>query len=374
MRHIIEQVELRHVRLRLKSSFRTSFGREFDRECILIRLFSEGEQGWGECVAGSEPGYSYETVGTAWHVLKTFFIPALLIKGVESARFLQLELKEYRGHPLARAGLEMALWDLEGRKSTRSLMDMLDGSSPRVPVGVSIGIQERPEDLLDRIGQYLDNGYSRVKIKIAPGADIEVLRAVRSQYPDLRLWVDANAAYTPQDTELIEQFDGFGLELIEQPLYPDDLVEHADLQRKLNTPICLDESIHHLRDAQHALRLGSCRVINLKPARVGGYQVACEIETFCREGQIPVWCGGMLETGIGRAANLALASRAGFCLPGDISATDRYYETDIVEPEFTLNTDSTIDVPQQPGLGIKVDLENLDKHTLREEIIRPQDV
>lgn len=366
----IDQVELYHVRLRLKSKFQTSFGEEQDRECVLIRLLSDGEQGWGECVAGAEPGFSYETVGTAWHVLESFFIPALYQGDVRSPEELHHALRAYRGHPLAKAGLEMAIWDLQGRLRGESFAALIGGAAARIPVGVSIGIQEKPELMLEQIAGYLTAGYQRIKIKIAPGADLDVLDAVRNAYPDLRLWVDANAAYSPDESEFFKRLDTYQLELIEQPLYDDDLVEHAALQRTLSTDLCLDESIHHLRDARHAVELGSCRVINIKPGRVGGYLMACEIESFCRFKSIPVWCGGMLETGIGRAANLAIASRPGFSLPGDISASDRYYENDIAIPAFTLNEDSTIDVPRGPGLGVEVDLEFLKKAALKTGVFR----
>lgn len=358
------QVELRNVRMRLKSDFRTSFGLERDRDCILISITDGEGQGWGECVAGAEPGYSYETVGTAWHVLSEFFVPAMFTHHVGAPTELSAMLGRFRGHPLAKAGLEMALWDLHGRKTGKSLFELIGGERTRIPVGVSIGIQESTQGLIDQIDAYMEQGYRRVKIKIAPNHDIDLVKAVREEYPNLELWVDANAAYQPRDVDLFKKMDAYGLGLIEQPLYEDDLVEHSRLQEQLSTDICLDESIHHLRDARHAVQLHSCRVINIKPARVGGLSMACEIESFCRQQGIPVWCGGMLETGIGRAANLALASRAGFSLPGDISATSRYYEQDICAPEFRLNDDSTIDVPQGPGLGIQLDTDALEAVTV----------
>ncbi len=351
----IERVELRHVRMRLKSDFRTSFGLERDRECLLVCIHADGERGWGECVAGAEPGFSYETVGTAWQILKDFFVPAVFEQGVSSPEKLRAALGKYRGHPLARAGLEMAFWDLNGRISGKSFGELIGGKKAQVQVGVSIGIQENAEGMLEQIAKYLDEGYRRIKVKVAPGADLHVLNAIRDEHPERELWVDANAAYSLADIETLNAFDALSLGLIEQPLHEDDLIDHAELQRQISTDICLDESIHHLRAARHAIKLGSCRVINIKPARVGGYLVASEIEAFCRELGVPVWCGGMLETGIGRAANLALASRPGFSLPGDISASDRYYEQDICETEFKLNEDSTIDVPSGPGLGVQVD-------------------
>lgn len=368
----IEQVELRHIRMRLKSDFRTSFGLERDRDCLIIRVWGEGLQGWGECVAGAEPGYSYETTGTAWHVLTEFFIPMLFRQTASSAAALHDGLDVYRGHPLARAGLEMALLDLEAQRAGISFSTLLGGTKSSVPVGVSIGIQENQERMLDQVADYLAQGYSRVKVKIAPGSDLPILRAIRAAHPELELWVDANAAYSSDDTDLFRAMDDLDLGLIEQPLFEDDLIEHARLQERIKTPVCLDESIHHLRDAQHAVQLGSCRVINIKPARVGGYLKACGIEAFCEEQGLPVWCGGMLETGIGRAANLALASRAGFCLPGDISASDRYYPEDICQPEFVLMEGSEIQVPDAPGLGIQMKLDLLEDLTLTKVLLKPE--
>ncbi|MGD2058440.1 MAG: o-succinylbenzoate synthase [Anaerolineales bacterium] len=372
MKPLLQEVELRHLRMRLKSDFRTSFGLERDRDCILISVRDEGEQGWGECVAGAEPGYSYETVGTAWHVLSEYFVPAVFAENVRTPADLHAALGKYRGHPLARAGLEMALWDLEGKKHSKSLFELIGGVRSRIPVGVSIGIQESAQDLLAHVDAYLDQGYRRVKIKIAPGDDLKLIEAVREAHPNLHLWVDANAAYSSADIELFKKMDAYNLGLIEQPLYEDDLIEHSRLQEQLITDICLDESIHHVRDARHAVQIGACRVINIKPARVSGLSMACEIESFCGQEGIPVWCGGMLETGIGRAANLALASREGFILPGDISGSSRYYEKDICEPEFKLNDDSTIDVPMEPGLGIYLDEDALEAVTIDKMVLKSE--
>jgi O-succinylbenzoate synthase len=265
----------------------------------------------------------------------------------------------------------MALWDLHGRKTGKSLFELIGGERTQIPVGVSIGIQKSTQELLDQIDVYLEQGYRRVKIKIAPEHDMESVEAVKGGHPNLELWVDANAAYQPRDVDLFKKMDAYALGLIEQPLYEDDLIEHSRLQEQLSTDICLDESIHHLRDARHAVQMHACRVINIKPARVGGLSMACEIESYCRQQKIPVWCGGMLETGIGRSANLALASRKGFSLPGDISASSRYYEKDICEPEFRLNEDSTIDVPKGPGLGIRLDMDVLEAMTVDRLVLKP---
>jgi O-succinylbenzoate synthase len=363
----LEAVELYHVRMRLRSPFRTSFGVEHDRHCIILRVESQGIHGWGECVAGDFPGYSYETTETAWHVLKDFFIPALVSTSKSSPEGLSDALGAFKGHPLARAGLEMALWDLEGKQRDRSLRDMLGGKRVRVRVGVSIGIQADLQAMLKAIESYLEQGYQRIKIKIKPGTDIDIVAGVRQHYPDLRLQVDANSAYCIEDAERLRQLDDFDLQLIEQPLAEDDLLDHAHLQAQLMTPICLDESILSERHARQALDIGACKVINIKSGRVGGLSEGKAIHQHCLERNIPVWCGGMLETNIGRAANLALAALPGFTMPGDISASDRYYAEDIARPGFNLNPDSTIDVPNQPGLGVEVDLKALERFTLKKE-------
>jgi O-succinylbenzoate synthase len=364
----IERVELRHIRMRLLSPFETSFGVEHDREALVLCLWADGLEGWGECVAGAFPGYSYETVGTAWHALEGFFLPAVMGHSIDGVSHYRALIERYKGHPQARAGLELALWDLQGKAEGRSLRSLLGGEAERVPVGVSIGIQSDAASLVRAAGEYLDLGYRRIKVKIKPGRDVEEVQAVRRAFPQAALQVDANSAYTLADTQGLKALDGFDLLLIEQPLAEDDLVDHARLQAELQTAVCLDESILTARHARQALDLGACRVINIKPARVGGLAEAVAIHDLCRARAIPVWCGGMLETGIGRAANLALASLPGFTLPGDISASARYYARDIAAPTFALNPDSTIDVPTGPGLGVEVDLDELDRVTVRREV------
>ncbi len=367
----IDSVTLRHIRMRLKSPFVTSFGVELDRDCLIIEVKSQGTSGWGECVAGSAPGYSYETADTAWHVLTEFFIPVLLKSGIAAPGDLTERLAEFKGHPLARAGLELALWDLFGRWSKRSLAEMLGVSRGRVPVGVSVGIQPTTSDLIETVHGYVGQGYPRVKLKIRPGRDVDDVAAVHAAFPWLPLQVDANSAYTIGDVSIFRAMDNFGLLLIEQPLAEDDLLDHSLLQSALRTPLCLDESILSLRHARQALEIDACRVINIKQARVGGLTEAVAIHDLCFEYGIPVWCGGMLETGIGRAANLALAGLPGFQLPGDISASDRYYDRDVAEPTFSLNSDGTIDVPTGVGLGVEVDSRALRAVTLREESFKP---
>lgn len=365
----IDSIELFHLRMRLKTPFATSFGVEHDRDCVLIRARADGQVGWGECVAGGFPGYSYETAATAWHVLADFFIPALLARPVESIDGFRRGIAKYRGHPMARAGLEMALWDLWGKVEGRSLRQLLGGERERISVGVSVGLQADVPALLATVRGYLDAGYARVKLKIKPGRDIDEVRAVRQAHPELPLQVDANSAYTLTQVGVFQAMDDLGLLLIEQPLAEDDLLDHAKLQAQLATPLCLDESILSARLAGQALEIGACRVINIKAGRVGGLSEAVAIHDLCLVAGAPVWCGGMLETGIGRAANLALASLPGFSLPGDISASERYYDEDIVEPLFTLNPDSTIDVPNGAGLGVEIVPEALERATLRRQRI-----
>ena len=361
----LEAIDIFHLSMRLRNPFRTSFGVEHDRECLILRIEADGLIGWGECVAGEFPGYSYETTETAWHVLEDFFIPALARHPSLAPQELRNALKGFKGHPLARAGLEMALWDLLGKQQGRSLKELLGGQRVSVPVGVSIGIQRDLSAMLAKVDDYLTQGYQRIKVKIKPGADLDIIEGVRKQHPGVRLQVDANSAYRIEDAEHLIHLDEFNLELIEQPLAEDDILDHARLQKQLKTALCLDESILCLRHTKQAVEAGACRVINIKPGRVGGLSEARAIHNYCNEVDVPVWCGGMLETNVGRAANLAIATLPGFRLPGDISASARYYETDIAGPGFALNHDSTINVPEQPGLGIEMDLEALERFSLR---------
>jgi O-succinylbenzoate synthase len=365
----IDAAELYHVAMRLQRPFETSFGVEQDRHCLLIRLEAEGLTGWGECVAGKFPGFSYETAGTAWHMIEDHLLPAVLGREFSGATELPGWTAHIQGHPMAKAGLELAAWDLQAQEERNSLAELLGADRAQVPVGVSIGIQREVDTLLQIVEQHAADGYQRVKLKIKPGRDLEPVGAVRGAYPDLALQVDANAGYSPAQSETLEALDEFGLVLIEQPYAKDELLAHAALQDRISTPICLDEGIESARQAEQALALDACRIINIKAGRVGGLTEAVAIHDLCIGREVPVWCGGMLETGIGRAANLALAGLPGFTLPGDISATDRYYERDIAEPRFALNADGTISVPNRPGLGVDVDLETLERFTLRKQRI-----
>jgi O-succinylbenzoate synthase len=367
---IIHEITMRHLRMTLRSPFETSFGSIHTRDCILLEAHAEGILGYGECVADRDPGFSYETTQTAWHVLRDFLIPAILGSKLENAKDLQEQLHFVRGHPMAKAGLEMTLWDLHGKLHDLSLRQMLKGPRADVEVGVSVGIQETPQALVDTVGSYISEGYKRIKIKIKPGRDVPDTQAVREAYPDLLLQVDANSAYTLETASVLKPLDEFGLLLIEQPLAPDDLWDHHHLQKEFHTPICLDESIISPRHARQAMEMDACRVINIKAGRVGGLSKSIEIHNLCSDQDVPVWCGGMLETGVGRAANLALASLPNFRLPGDISATERYYEQDITFEKFTLNPDSTITVPTGPGLGVTIDMGALADVTLEETTLR----
>ncbi|MFQ5922018.1 MAG: o-succinylbenzoate synthase [Anaerolineales bacterium] len=363
----IDAVEIHHISMPLVRRFETSMHVEHDRESLLIHVEGDGLEGWGECVAHLDPWYSYETIGTAWHVLEDFLVPAILGVELDSAVKFPGRVKGIKGHPMAKAGLELALWDLEGRKERKPLVELLGAERRRVEVGVSIGIQDDVGTLLCLIQDHLAEGYRRIKLKIKPGTDLEIVRAVREAHPDLRLQVDANAAYDVRQSHIFEEMDPLALQLIEQPFPAEDLQAHAALQARLSTPVCLDESIDSAMMARQALDLAACRVINIKPGRVGGLTEALQIHDLCLERDIPVWCGGMLETGIGRASNLALASLPGFTLPGDISATDRYYEVDVANPRFELNSDGTIDVPNGAGLGVVVDRTALERFTIRTE-------
>lgn len=355
----IEQIELHHIELPLVSPFETSFGREQTRACILVAVHAEGRTGWGECVADKGPWYSPETVQTAWHVYHDFLIPALLGQDIQTPHDVVAQFARVRGHEMARAGLENAVWDLHAQAQGISLARLLGGERSRVPVGVSVGIEPTIDALIAKVEQFVADGYGRVKLKIKPGWDLDVVRAVRERWPELPLQVDANSAYTLADVPTFQALDEWGLLLIEQPLHYEDIVDHARLQAQITTAICLDESIHGAEHARWALDAGACRVINIKVGRVGGLTAAKQIHDLCAERGVPVWCGGMLETNVGRACNLALASLSNFTLPGDISASARYYRDDVATPNFVLNDDSTISVPTSPGLGVQILQERL---------------
>jgi o-succinylbenzoate synthase len=344
-------VELLRVRMPLVTPFRTSFGTQEVRDLVLVRAVTSEGEGWGECGAMAAPVYSSEYVDGVEHVLRTYLVPALLAAGEVTANKVGPLLAKFKGHRMAKSALEMAVLDAELRAHGMSFAAALGSTKDSVPCGVSVGIMGSIPQLLEVVGGYLDAGYLRIKLKIEPGWDVEPVRAVRERFgDDVLLQVDANTAYTLSDIPLLQRLDPFGLLLLEQPLEEEDVLGHAELAKHLHTPICLDESVVSARSAADAIRLGACRIVNIKPSRVGGYLEARRVHDVCAAHGIPVWCGGMLETGLGRAANVALASLPGFTLPGDTSASDRFYRTDITKP-FVLEA-GRLPVPSEPGLGV----------------------
>ncbi|HYM51751.1 MAG TPA: o-succinylbenzoate synthase [Candidatus Limnocylindrales bacterium] len=366
----IEAVELRVLKMRLLKPFRTSFGEQQDRYPLLVRLEIGGRSAWGECVAGEGPWYSSETVETAWQIMRGYLIPSMLGRDIPDVAALERLFLPVRGHHMAKAALEMAFTGALAESARKSLASYLGGTRDRIETGVSIGIQPTTDALLALIAGHLQEGYRRIKIKIEPGWDVLAVGAVRERYPEISLMADANAAYDIDDLNHLLELDRYGLLMLEQPLPPGDLIDHAALQQRMRTPICLDESIESARDARQALQIDACRVINIKPGRVGGFAESRRIHDLAAAGGIPVWCGGMLETGIGRAGNVALASLPNFRLPGDLSASDRYWAEDIVDPPFILKKGGLIDVPGRWGLGVRVKVDLVDRLTVRRELLR----
>jgi len=350
--------------------FETSFGRTYSRRILLITVHSEGVDGWAESVVGEDPFYSSEWIETAWPTLMQYLIPALLGKRVESARDCAALFAKVRAHRMAKAGLENALWDAEARQKQLPLWKLLGGTRREILCGVSIGIQDSVEQLLDKIQIELAAGYRRIKIKVKPGWDVNVLEKIRSRWADITLSCDANSAYTLDQVEHLREFDQFNLLMIEQPLWNDDIYYHARLQKELRTSICLDESIVSVRSAAFAVDTGACRIINVKVGRVGGFSEALKIHDLCHANKIPVWCGGMLETGIGRAHNIALSTLQNFSLPGDVSASKRYWKEDIIEPEVEVSSNGMIAISDEPGTGYRVKEDLIEKLTVRKETLR----
>jgi O-succinylbenzoate synthase len=369
----ISSVELREIRLPLIHFFETSFGRTTERRILLVRVTDKhGVEGWGECTAGEGPFYSEEWIETAWTTIKTFLAPMVVGKEIVSAADTWERMRPVRGNRMAKAAIETACWDLEARALGRPLWKHLGGMHGEISSGVSLGIQNTPEALIEKIEKELTAGYQRIKIKIKPGWDVKIIAQVRERFPDIRLMADANSAYTLADVALFKQMDQYNLMMIEQPLAHDDIFDHAELQKQIATPICLDESIHSSDEARHAIQLGSTRIVNLKLGRVGGHAQAKRVERVCRENNIPVWCGGMLESGIGRAHNIAMATLEGFTLPGDVSASARYWEEDIIDPPVTVTVRGTIVAPEKPGLGFDINRARIDSLTVRKEAIHAQ--
>ncbi len=366
----IEAITLRELHMPLVHFFETSFGRTYSRRVFLLTAHCEGVDGWGECVAGEDPFYSSEWIETAWPTIKHYLAPAVLGKTLDSARESVPLLARVRGHRMAKAALENALWDAEARQKQQPLWKLLGGTRREIECGVSIGIQDSIEQLLQKIEIELAAGYRRIKVKVKPGWDVNVLERIRSRWSEIVLSCDANSAYTPDQVEHLRKFDQFNLLMIEQPLWNDDIYYHARLQRELRSAICLDESIHHARDAAAAIETGACRIINIKVGRVGGFTDALRVHEVCKQTNIPVWCGGMLESGIGRSHNVALSTLENFRLPGDVSASKRYWKEDIIDPEVEVSPQGMIAVRDVPGTGYRVREDLIEKLTVRKETIR----
>ena len=361
----IERVEVRELALPLRDPFETSFARTTRKEFLLVSVSADGVTGYGECVADRDPFYLPETNGTVWHVLDEFLIPLLLGLDITHPREVLPGLARVRGHEMAKAALEMAVWELWARRQGVPLHRVLGGDKTAIEAGVSVGLQDDEAALVRKVEAEIAAGYRRIKIKIKPGRDRALVRALRARFGPVPLMVDANSAYTLDDAARLAELDEFALMMIEQPLGWSDIVDHATLQRLIRTPVCLDESIRSADDARHALDLGACRVINIKAGRVGGFAASLAIHDLCLARGVPVWCGGMLESGVGRLANVHLQTLPGFSLPGDTSASARYFEEDLVDPPVVVSTDGRIAVPDRPGIGHDLVWPRIDRATVR---------
>jgi o-succinylbenzoate synthase len=366
----IESITLREIQMPLVHFFETSFGRTTGRRILLISVHGDGITGWGECTAGEHPFYNEESIDTAWDVIRDYLAPALLGKKIERGTECPALFAKVRGHRMAKGGIENAVWDGLAIEKQVPLWKMVGGSLNEINCGVSIGIQDSPEQLLEKIAIELAAGYQRIKLKVKPGWDLNILEKVRTRWPSITLSCDANSAYTLEDVDHLKKFDAFNLLMIEQPLWNDDIAGHAKLQPLLKTSLCLDESILHARDAAAAIEAGACRIINIKLGRVGGFTESIATHDVCKKAGIPVWCGGMLEAGIGRVHNIAMSTLPNFKLPGDVSASARYWKEDIIEPAVMVSAKGTISVPQGPGRGFEVKEDLVRKLTVREESLR----
>jgi o-succinylbenzoate synthase len=366
----VEAVTLREIQMPLVHFFETSFGRTTERRILLVTLHTDGPEGWGECVAGEDPFYSDESVETAWYALERYLVPAMLGRSIERGADAPAVMARVRGHRMAKGALEDALWDAEAQARHVPLWKLLGGTQREIACGVSIGIQNSHEQLLEKIATELDAGYCRIKVKCKPGWDVEVFEKIRARWPEILLSCDANSAYTLEQVPLLKAFDRFNLLMIEQPLWHDDFYFHAQLQKQLKTAICLDEAIHGRRDAQAAIELGACRIINIKVGRVGGFSEAVAVHDVAKRAGIPVWCGGMLESGIGRSHNIALSTLPNFTLPGDVSASKRYWKEDIIEPAVEVSPQGMIKVPQEPGRGFALKKDLIEKLTVRKKTLQ----
>jgi O-succinylbenzoate synthase len=366
----VEAITLREIHMPLVHFFETSFGRTTERRILLLTIHTDGPEGWGECVAGEDPFYSEESIDTAWYATERYLAPALLGKKIERAGDAVALFGKVRGHRMAKGAMENAIWDAEAQARNVPLWQLLGGTQKELACGVSIGIQNSHEELLEKIATELNAGYRRIKVKCKPGWDVEVFARIRARWPEIVLSCDANSAYTLDQIEHLKKFDGFNLLMIEQPLWHDDFYFHARLQKQLKSSICLDEAIHGWRDAQAALELGACKIINIKVGRVGGFSEAIAVHNVAHRGGVPVWCGGMLETGIGRAHNIALSTLANFTLPGDVSASKRYWKEDIIEPAVEVSPQGFIKVPETPGRGFKIKTDLIEKLTVRKQLLK----
>jgi O-succinylbenzoate synthase len=363
----IREITLQEIRMKLVAPFETSMERTEVRRILLVQANVDGVTGWGECVAGESPYYSPETTDTAWLILRDFLWPMIKGKEFAAAGDVWDLLRRVRGHNMAKASLEAAVWDAEAKQKGVPLSKLIGGVREEIASGVSVGIKESLDELAAAVQKELAAGYQRIKIKIKPGKDVELVRRLRQDFPRIKLMVDANSAYTLSDWPLLKQLEGFYLMMIEQPLGWDDLYSHVELQKKLDTPICLDECIHSEEQARAAIELGACKIINIKLGRVAGHTVARRIHDLCQKHGVPVWCGGMLESGVGRAHNVALSTLPNFSLPGDVAASKRYWEEDIIDPEVVVSPQGTIRVPASPGIGYEPRLDRIDKLTARKE-------
>jgi o-succinylbenzoate synthase len=368
----IEAVTLREIRMPLVHFFETSFGRTYSRRILLVTVHCDGLHGWAECVAGEEPFYSSEWIESAWLTITHYLAPALLGTTIDKGRDVPGLYAKIRGHNMAKASLENAVWDAEAQEKRKPLWQLLGGTRSEIACGVSIGIQDSIDQLLEKIEHELAAGYRRIKVKVKPGWDVNVLEKIRSRWADILLSCDANSAYTLDELEHLRTFDQFNLLMIEQPLWHDEIYYHARLQKELRTSICLDESIVNARSAAFAVETGACRIINVKVGRVGGFVEAKKIHDICQRQNIPVWCGGMLESGIGRAHNIALSTLENFRLPGDVSASQRYWKEDIIEPEVEVSAQGTIAVSDAPGRGYRLREDLIEKLTVRKETVTAQ--
>ncbi len=366
----IERVVLRQIRMPLVHFFETSFGRTYHRDIIIVEVMSDGQSGWGEVTAGENPFYNEEWTESAWLILRDYVAPQVVNKVLATAADIAPLTAHIRGHLMARGGLETAVWDLEARRAGQPLWQLIGGGARKeIPCGVSIGIQDSVEQLIGKIEVELAAGYQRIKMKIKPGWDVDVIRQVRERFPEIKLMADANSAFRLDDAPLLKKLDAFHLMMIEQPLAHDEIIDHAKLQAQLDTPICLDECIRSAHQAQQAIELSAGRIINIKLGRVGGFREAKKVHDVCEAAKVPVWCGGMLEAGIGRAHNIAMATLPNFTLPGDVSASKRYWTRDILEHEIKVTAQGTIPVSDEVGFGYPIDHDYLKEVTVREEVL-----